>query len=201
MKKIFCEIICLIFLFQLTLGQTKKDTSVTVEAHITYQTGDTNLISYSSRKPLALLDFSGTPDKISRGDAETYSGIFVKYYFSHNHKQLIIAVDVLPYFDKTKSWCREESRNDKTLSHEQIHFDITAIKGCEMVMEIEAFHFSLTNYSKEIQEISNNKNQEAQDLQDQYDLETNHGRIADMQEKWKEIISQSLAKQLCYKEN
>jgi len=51
-----------------------------------------------------------------------------------------------------------------------------------------------------MQEISNNKNQEAQDLKDQYDLETKHGRNTDVQKKWKETISQSLAKQLCYKE-
>jgi hypothetical protein len=147
---------------------------------------------------LTLNDFSAAVDKSSKGDAETYSGIFIKYYYAHTQNQLMVTVSVLPYFDKGESWCREESRNDKTLSHEQIHFDITAIKACEMIRKIKSFSFTLANYSKELEKISNTQNQEAQELQEKYDLETSHGRNGPAQEAWKEMIYQSLANQLCY---
>ncbi|SRR5579871_304136 len=198
MKKISL-LISLILLFQILFSQLKKDSAVKVIAHINYQSDDKNLIPFSLNNPLTLNDFAGPVNSNVTGDAETYSGILLKYYFSHEHGQLLISVDVFPFFDKSKSWCRKESRNDKTLSHEQIHFYITAIKACEMIEEIEKYHFSIRGYKMELQKISNDKNLEAEEYQNKYDFETKHGRKIEMQQKWNEKITQSLSEQLCFK--
>jgi hypothetical protein len=200
MRKIFFEFLSLVLVFQFAFGENKKDTSITLKVQISDQTDDIRLLAYIPKKPLSLSDFSGTPDRKALADAETLSGIFVKYYFAQEHNRLLITVKVIPFFDKSKSWCRTGSRNARTLSHEQLHFDISAIKACEMVREMDTIPLSPSNYLKKLHAISDGKNQEAQSLQDQYDLETKHGRDAAAQEKWRKIISRSFASQSCYKE-
>lgn len=173
--------------------------SIRVDAEIKYETGDTDRIAYSGLRPLVLDDFAGKPDDLSRAAAITYSGLDVKYKTETIYGQVKVQVSIVPFFDKNRSWCRAASRNKKTLLHEQQHFDITAIKGCELAAAIRNYHFTPANYMKELDQLYRQKEKEITQWQEQYDQETRHGLIPAAQDKWVGLVQDSISRQPCYR--
>ena len=172
--------------------------SVKVDAEINEDAGDTDRIAYSISRPLLLDDFTGKPDDLNRAAAITYSGLDVKYKTESQYGQTKILVSIIPFFDKTHSWCRPVSRNKKTLLHEQQHFNITAIKACELVQAIKSYSFTLTGYMKELEQLYRQKEKEITQWQEQYDQETHHGLLAAEQDQWVNHIQDSVSHQACY---
>jgi hypothetical protein len=172
--------------------------SVKVDAEIKDDAGDTDRIAYSGSRPLQLDDFIGKPDDLSRAAAITYSGLDVKYKTESQYGQTKILVSITPFFDKTRSWCRPVSRNKKTLLHEQQHFNITAIKACELALAIKNYSFTLTGYMKELEQLYRQKEKEITQWQEQYDQETHHGLVAAAQDQWVTHIQDSVSHQACY---
>ena len=181
------------------LNAMVKGPSVEVVAEMLTDAADTERIAFTKARPLTLADFQGKPDDLSRAAAATNSGIEVKTSLQTLYNQTKVTVTILPFFDKERSWCRNNSRTARTLQHEQQHYNITAIKACELVAAIRVFKFSTDNYMKELEQLYKQKDREAQQLQQQYDSETSHGQITAAQMKWEDKISESLAKQDCYK--
>src|SRR4029077_1801867 len=104
-----------------------------VEVSVEQDLDDPDIISYSTKRPLTLDDFQGKPVESGNAAAVTYSVVFLKYSSAHTaSNETIVDVYVLANFNKIKSWCRKESWNKETLEHEQLHFDISAIKACEL---------------------------------------------------------------------
>ncbi len=181
------------------LNAMVKGPSVEVIAEMLTDAADTERIAFSKTRLLALEDFQGKPDDLSRAAAATNSGIEVKTSLQTLYGQTKVTLTILPFFDKERSWCRTNSRTARTLQHEQQHFNITAIKACELAAAIRAFRFSTDNYMKELEQLYRQKDREGQQMQQQYDAETSHGQIAAAQTKWEGQIGESLAKQDCYK--
>ncbi len=81
-------------------------------------------IYWSENDPLEWTDFKGHPRfEYTSVSALTSSGI-VHY---KGCKDGLINYKVRAYFEKEKSWVKEEARTDHHLQHEQIHFDITEL--------------------------------------------------------------------------
>jgi hypothetical protein len=172
--------------------------SVRVEVEMKDESGDTGQMAYTSRRPLILQDFRGRPDDLSRAAAATFSGIEVRYAEKSQYGQTTVTVSILPFFDFNRSWCRTGSRTNKTLQHEQQHFNITAIKACELATAIRAHSFSPENYRAELEKLYKQIEKETQARQDLYDSETNHGQITAEQDKWVLLVKEELGKQACY---
>ncbi|HEX9513592.1 MAG TPA: hypothetical protein VF939_24040 [Puia sp.] len=173
--------------------------SIHIDAEIKAEVQDSERIAYSPLRPLTLDDFIGNPDDLSRAAAITYSGLDVKYNTEALYGQIKVMVTIVPFFDKTRSWCRATSRNKKTLLHEQQHFNITAIKACELVASIKNYSFTMTGYMKELEQLYRQKEKEIAQWQEQYDQETHHGLIAAAQDKWVTRIQDSIHIQPCYR--
>jgi len=178
---------------------TLSGPSIHVDAELKAETKDTDRIAWSSLRPLVLDDFIGKPDDLSRAAAITYSGIDFKYKTETLYGQVKILVTIVPFFDKTRSWCRTGSRNQKTLLHEQQHFDITAIKACELVTAIKGYPFTPANYMNELDQLYRQKEKEIAQWQEQYDQETRHGLIPAAQDKWVVLVRDSIGRQPCYR--
>ncbi len=159
---------------------------------------DTGMIVYSPKTRLKLDDFEGKPDNYLPAAAATYSGIDLKYDSETRYGQTRLTVTITSLFDKARSWCKANSRNEETLQHEQRHFDITAVKACELAEAIRAWSFKPEGYIKEIDQLYKQKQAETERMQDQYDDETKHGQVAAMQDKWNTLVREMLAKQSCY---
>lgn len=169
-----------------------------VETEMVEQTSDTNQISFASGRPLKLEDFRGKPDDLSKAGAATRSGIRIKYRSEMRYSVTKIRVTIDPFFDRQTSWCRKASYNLQTLAHEQMHFNITAIKACELAAKIRSYHFILEKYQDQLEELNRENEKEVRDMQEQYDNATNHGLLPVVQRQWENRIRDSLQSQTCY---
>jgi hypothetical protein len=171
--------------------------SITVEPVMATAVSDSDLIVYAFNRPLALNDFIGQVDDLSRAAAVTYTGIQFQTSSVTRDGHMKLRVQILPYFDKTRSWCRKTSRNPKTLLHEQKHFDITALKACDLLEAIRKFRFT-ANFEKELQQLHRQNEKEWDQLEREYDTQTNHGLETAAQLKWNKWIQEELAKRSCF---
>lgn len=159
---------------------------------------DTNLLGYSPARPLTPSDFRATPDDLSRASASTASAIMVKYSSTIDNGQIRVHTFITPYFDKMRSWyLKKHHSNAQMLTHEQGHFDITAIKACELADTMQQQKLTKSNYLETLEMIAAQKQQEMSALQKQYDTETRHGMNHAIQEKWNKLIKGWLARQAC----
>jgi hypothetical protein len=181
----------------LYLAQKTKP-SIRVEVALE-QEDDPDIVSYSPNRPLTLDDFQGKPEESGTTLAVTYSIVFLKYSSARAmNNEIFLDVSVLATFNKTKSWCRREARNEGTLEHEQRHFDISAIKACELADTIRKFTFSVDRFPIELETLQRQIRKELDEMQDQYDSETRHGNNAAVQEKWNKLIKDRLKDAGCF---
>lgn len=156
-------------------------------------------IAYAKDKKLYMTDFEAEPDESSMGAAATLSGIGMKMQGSTLRNTTKVDVTLTVYFDKSRSWMKPQGKNVTTLQHEQLHFDITAIKACMLKQQIEQAKFSPGNYKEELRDMLAKVQEEAGDMQNTYDRETEHGTIIDEQEKWTKRIEEMKRQQACYR--
>jgi hypothetical protein len=179
-------------------GQKNKRT-IQVEVVIDQDEEGHDFISYSPKRPLTLDDFQGRPDEVRSTAAVTFSMVSMKYSsILTMDNEIIVDVSVVAYFNKSKSWCRPENRSPETLAHEQRHFDLSAVKACELVDTIRKFHFSVDDFPGELDRLHRLKQKELDQLQDQYDQESKHGTGPSTQEKWNHLIDARLKQLNCF---
>ncbi len=178
--------------------RTETTAGVQTTVHFLSTTDDNDLILYSNQRKLKLNDFQGEPDEMSKGSAATYSGIGMKYTHERKGRTVKLDVTLYVYFDKSKSWCKENGRSAKTLNHEQLHFDITALNACALMQEIKTFNFSIENYAAELENLLKEADKSGSKLQNDYDRETTHGIKQEIQNQWDEDIRTKLANVYCY---
>jgi len=155
-------------------------------------------IIYSKNRKLQISDFEGPPDENIVGAAATLSGISMNYQSSTLRNKTDVKVTVSVYFDKSRSWMKDNGKNPSTLMHEQRHFDITAIKACELKEQLEHTEFSPANYKEQLTELLDKAQEAGIEMQNAYDDETEHGTIKDKQEAWNKKIDELMSRQKCY---
>lgn len=180
------------------IGQ-KKERTIQVEVTIDQDEEGNDFLSYSPKRPLRLDDFQGQPNNVRTVAAVTFSMVSLKYSsLLTMDNEIIVDVSVVAYFNKNKSWCRPESRNPETLAHEQRHFDLSAVKACELVDTIRKFHFSIDQFGFELDMLHRQKQKELDELQDLYDQESKHGTGPTVQDKWNQLIDAKLKQLNCF---
>jgi hypothetical protein len=153
---------------------------------------------YSLGRPLQIKDFTGPIKPNTTELAVTSSGTGI-YYQEHVEKgQIVLDIVVRPFFQKSKSWFKENGRNTNVLAHEQTHFDITAIKACELAAALREATLTPQNYQTFPEEIYRKYVQETNDEQEAYDNDTNHGTIKEKQAIWEKKISERVREVGCY---
>ncbi len=169
-------------------GNVATSSDVKVNVTVGRTTDRLIVFIYSLQRPLAIPDFVGVPQEEVPELAATASGIGMGYTVKTQNGQLVIDVTVTPYFDRHGSWFKNAGKNPRVLAHEQAHFDITAIKACDLVNAVR--HISLTqeNYQKLLDQLQAQNTKEAGDEQATYDDETNHGTIEGKQLDWEKKI-------------
>ena len=182
------------------VGQ-KKERTIHVEVIIDQDEEGNDFLSYSPKRPLRLEDFQGQPNNVPTVAAVTFSMVSLKYSsLLTMDNEIIVDVSVVAYFNKSKSWCRTTSRNPETLAHEQRHFDLSAVKACELVDTIRKFQFSVDHFGTELDMLHRQKQKELDELQDLYDQESKHGTGPATQVKWNRLIDERLKQLNCFQE-
>jgi predicted secreted Zn-dependent protease len=96
------------------------------------------------------------------------------------------------FFIPEKSWVRPGKLNEELLSHEQVHFDIAYLVSREFRDSLLSYKFSRGNFKEEIEQLKTKSANEYEEMQLQYDEETNHGRKREKQNLWKRKIESAL---------
>lgn len=153
---------------------------------------DQDKIIYNTERPLTLADFSGAPDALSKALAATYSGFMMQYEMQGNYSGNTATVELVPYFEIQKSWMKPGGKTAYVLQHEQLHFDITAIKTYELAVAIKNRTFTMANFKDEIASLQKQYSKEMEVMQAQYDAETSHGIFKEKQNLWQARIKNEL---------
>lgn len=184
--------------FDKRIGERKTVTEVIANVKIDGTSTDPELIPFNNNVTLTYGDFSGDPDDLSMASALTYSGVSMRYQHGEQNGQIHLNVTLSAYFDKTKSWCRPNAKNEKMLNHELLHFQITALNTCRLAKTIQAYKFSTADYEKELSNLLKEADKEGARLQNQYDKETTHGVKTAEQQKWNKEIRTQLDTENCF---
>ena len=157
-------------------------------------------IIFSGARPLYISDFQGDlPPGIGVEHAATLSGVGFETSGETQNGQIVLTVTLTPYFNKAGSWFKKfgEHQNE-ILAHEQAHFNITALKTCELANMIRSTTFSKDTYEKQLEDMMHQNTDETNKEQELFDNETNHGTIRDKEIAWESKVKQMLYTAGCY---
>ena len=147
---------------------------------------------YTRGHKLTWQNFQGTPDVSSPFYAATMAGFIYHLEPSIHEGYLDLDIKVKCYFLPSFSWVKKNLSNAPLLAHEQLHFDIAYIYSRILVQKISTYLFTIDNFQEEIKTLVNQALSDLKKTQDEYDDQTNHGRIPDQQTKWKSKIESQL---------
>ena len=136
-------------------------------------------------------DFKGPAPITSSAAATTASGINYNFSTFYENNELKVDYKVSAYFYPKRSWYKPEVCNDVTLSHEQLHFDITELYTRKMRKQLAVTKFT-ENVKEEVRKIYKTTLRQLNDFQNKYDSETNYSRNLIVQERWAKEIETAL---------
>jgi Bacterial protein of unknown function (DUF922) len=174
MKKIFYSLFCLFLLIPVTLqlqGQDKTEDDV---------------LTWSDTRKLSWSDYKANPNPESDAAASTTTSLSIQYKISSNS----FTYTIQSLFSKTKSWGRHKS--DYILSHEQGHFDIAEIFARKLHKKMSEYSFDRKSYQKDLNKIYQEVVDEKEEMQNEYDEETNHSINKEKQAEWLKKIAKKL---------
>jgi hypothetical protein len=180
------------------LHKPESNSSFIVTIEMGRKSPPTGNILYSRSHPVQLEDFQAKPDDMSLGGAATYSGVSIEYSMVKEGSDVKLNVSITPYFSSMDSWVRRSVRNAYTLSHEQKHFDITAIGACMLADSIRKASLTQDNYKAEIERLHSENTTWIRREQAQYDTETMHGKNTKMQTQWNKFVADAITRSGCY---
>jgi hypothetical protein len=145
-------------------------------------------IFWSGNKKLTWRDFKGMPDSLSGFKAMTMAGIGsgVRY----NERSFSYNVDC--YFLPKQSWTLTDSVN--LLSHEQGHFDISELFARKLRKAFSDYQFNYTTINMDLQRIRGEILRLRDEMNNQYDRETDFSRDKKQQQAWNSRIKAELEK-------
>lgn len=142
----------------------------------------------------------------SRLNWKDFSGSANNFVFYHAYSMTGIAYDVLTnspksaqffiysYFDKNQSWVKNGQETDYLLNHEQMHFDLCELYRRKFAKRLTDRTFTHQNISSEMKIIFDDIFRGFEQIQKQYDAETNHARIKEKQKEWNAFVQAELLK-------
>ncbi len=155
-------------------------------------------IPYSLTRLLQIPDFAGAIENLPTEAAATVSGVAIGFSSETRNSEFLLHVHITPFFNKAQSWFKKGTQDVRVLAHEQTHFDITAIKACELANAIRSADLSKDNYTSVIEEMYKKYVAAANQEENTYDDDTNHGTIIAKQEEWQKKLRQQIVKCGCY---
>ncbi|HEY2582947.1 MAG TPA: hypothetical protein VGI43_14125 [Mucilaginibacter sp.] len=166
-----------------------KSVKISFTDYLEKTEGDT--IYYSTNRPLTWADFQSKVEN-SRYDAEIFASIGYDERTEVIKGVVNITMAVKVFVPKSACWAKEGSRNDYTLNHEQRHFEIAKIASEHLKQKLKTETLPVGNFDGPINMDYLDTYREMDELQKQYDNETNHGSNRSEQQRWNERIDKEL---------
>ena len=149
-------------------------------------------VHYNPDRKLTWADFKAEPRRGSHYAAEVFTSFAYEGKSTVKDGVIILNLSAKAYMLKNSSWGRSDARNAYALNHEQRHFDIVKIIVERFKRRIQADTLTLEDYNSLIQYQFIETFREMNQLQTQYDDETNHSINQAAQERWNQKIDAEL---------
>ncbi len=159
------------------------------------------IISFQERKPRPGSDtlyydkaldwslFQGVPESNGKVAALTSSGFGFEAGMLYKEGRGTLELNVYCFFNKTKSWVKPDRTTSYILNHEQRHFDISYISTLRFIQQLRSLKFTRSNYDDLLDQAYTDSYTYMNNLQAQYDQETNNGIDRNKQSEWNAKIS------------
>ncbi len=156
----------------------------------------------SQEKPLQLqwnIHFKGIPNYNSPYYAETKTHF--RYRYNVKIRDGVFSIEFKFYggVDSLNSWVKKEKITDQKaseqlLNHEQGHANIGFLHLKEAEIKISSQNYTASNYKRLITETDQQLRVVYNNMQDQYDNETQHGLDLSAQKRWDNHLINELSK-------
>lgn len=144
------------------------------------------LLDWSSSRRLTWADYKAKPNPDSDAAASTTSYLGISY----NIKSDGFSYTIESKFSMTRSWGLHKTAY--ILSHEQGHFDIAEVFARKLHQKMSAYTFDRKTYQKDLKKIYQDILDEKEEMQNEYDRETNHSINKEKQAGWLKKIAAML---------
>ena len=148
-------------------------------------------ISWSETNKLTWADFRGKHVVGADYVASTSSGISFSYSFRTLNDSVDYKYSVESNFYPEESWYNPMYASKYILKHEQAHFDISELHARILRKNISEASFSL-NIKNEIEIVYQNVEKQRREMQDRFDLETDHSKNTKNELTWEAFIAKQL---------
>ena len=139
-------------------------------------------IAWDANRPLTWEDFRGVPNRADSFVASTNSGISFSFSFSERNGVANIQYTVVSNFYPDLSWYRPERVTQYILEHEQTHFDISELHARKLRNALSSL-----SHDRGFKEKA-----ERRAMQTQYDKESDHSNVKEMEYQWRTKVAQEL---------
>ena len=151
-----------------------------------------NVLAYEPGKKLTWQDFQGRPHA---SDAHKGAEITVTIFLKLRETSFWsggTSYDAYAVAFKNESWVKPGYKDDYTLKHEQIHFDIAHLYAEMLEIEINNLDKKTIRQKDQVEKMLNEKLAQMQAHQNRYDRETYGGNNYAKQKKWSNKIAKAL---------
>ncbi len=153
-----------------------------------------DVLAYEPGKRLNWQDFKGRPSYTDRHKgAEITVSIFLKMRPT-SFWSGAITYDAYAVAFRDDSWVRADYRDDYTLKHEQLHFDIAHLYAESLEIELNSLDKKEIRKPGMVEALLTKHIQLMQEYQDYYDRDTHGGNYARKQREWERRIRNELRK-------
>ena len=136
------------------------------------------LLEWSHTRKLTWADYKAAPNPNSDAAASTTSYLG----FSYSVRNEGFSYRIESKFSKTRSWGLHKT--PYILSHEQGHFDIAEVFARKLEKKMKEYRFNPKTYQKDLSKIYRDILDEKEEMQNDYDRETNHSINREKQAAW-----------------
>ena len=147
------------------------------------QSSDEELLDWNPSRKLTWGDYKAKPNPDSDAAASTTTYLGIDYNITSTR----FSYNIESRFSKTRSWGLHKT--DYILSHEQGHFDIAELFARKLHKEMSAYKFNKKTYQKDLRKIYEDVTNEKEEMQNNYDRDTNHSINRKEQAEWLKKIS------------
>lgn len=146
---------------------------------------------YPARK-LRWTDFQGAPSRSGPSAAVSFTSFAYEGGSLLKKDTLHINLILQVFFVRSASWVRAGATDSRTLSHEQLHFDITWLVARRFRQKVLQMKMTRDDYDGLIQYEYLESFREMNRLQKAFDDETARGMSAAVQQQWAARIAREL---------
>jgi len=147
---------------------------------------DDEFVEWSPAKRLTWDDYLAKPSSSSDAAAITSTALGLEYHVRNN----ALTYKITCKFSKTRSWGKYKT--DYILEHEQGHFDITEIFARKLENALREYDFNPKKFKNDLDQIYREIMEKKEELQNQYDVETDYSRNKEKQAEWLKKIQREL---------